>query len=428
MEAVGVLSHMLLGGVAAGAALYTIGADLLAASGKGTVRRGPEHRHAVALTFDDGPDPVFTPRILDVLAQFGARATFFVIGKQAEQHPGIIQAIANAGHEVGNHTYRHRPLWLLSPHQTRQEIDRGAHVLTTILGEPPRYFRPPWGRLNLAAVRHSTRVRQQRVLWSLRAEGWLPLASPEAIVRIVARRLHPGAIIDLHDGGGLRCTPARTTAALPALLRLLRERDYRCLSLSELLTATSTTPAHELQPSLMWDWYEWAWNVWYGVEQIGQDTILALGPAIHYGPDLILRDGTMIPPGAQVGELHLDRTRVTHLHRTVACRQLGLVFRRELERALQQLARMVVERPRYHRLQAFRSTTLFWKEATRLGFVASTGDSGWHLGFLGWYQRMLLARDHPLGRRRLRGKRWEARTIWLSRQALLRRYGGGRRG
>jgi peptidoglycan-N-acetylglucosamine deacetylase len=411
--------------VAAGAALYTIGADLLAVGGKGTVRRGPAYRHAVALTFDDGPDPAYTPRILDVLAQFGARATFFVIGKQAEQHPGIIRAIAHAGHDVGNHSYGHRPLWLLSPHRTRQEIDRGAHVLTTILGEPPRYFRPPWGRFNLAAARHSTRVRQQRVLWSLRAEGWLPLASPQTIVRNVARRLHPGAIIDLHDGGGLGGTPARTTAALPALLRLLRERNYRCLNLSELLTGASTTPDHEIQSSPMWDWYEWAWNAWYGVEQIGQDTILALGPAIYDGPDLILRDGTMIPPGAQIGELHLDRTRVAHLHRTVASHRLGLALRRELEHTLQQLARMVVERPPYHGLQAFRSTTLFWKEATRLGFEASPRGSGWHLGFLGWYQQMLLARDHPLGRRRLQGKRWEARTIWLSRQALLRHYDGG---
>src|ERR671914_2697681 len=87
MEAISVFSHMLLAGMSTAAALYTIGADLLATEGKGTVRRGPADRHAVALTFDDGPDPVFTPRILDILAQFDARATFFVIGKQAERHP-----------------------------------------------------------------------------------------------------------------------------------------------------------------------------------------------------------------------------------------------------------------------------------------------------------------------------------------------------
>src|SRR5262245_43692171 len=112
MEAISVFGHLLLGGVATGAVLYTIGADLLAAGGKGTVRRGPVDQQAVALTFDDGPDPVFTPRILDILAQFGIQATFFVIGKQVERHPEIVRAIADAGHEVGNHTYTHRPLWL----------------------------------------------------------------------------------------------------------------------------------------------------------------------------------------------------------------------------------------------------------------------------------------------------------------------------
>ena len=124
MEPIGSFGHMLLGVVGTGAALYTIGADLMPAYIKETIRRGPTCDHAVALTFDDGPDPVFTPRILDILAQFGVRATFFVIGKRAEQHPEIIRAIAEAGHEVGNHTYTHRPLWLLPPHQTREEIDR----------------------------------------------------------------------------------------------------------------------------------------------------------------------------------------------------------------------------------------------------------------------------------------------------------------
>ena len=160
MDPISHVGQILLGVVGTGVALYTIGADLLATDVKETGRRGPANQDGVALTFDDGPDPIFTPRILDILAQFDARATFFVIGKRAEQHPEIIRAIAAAGHEIGNHTYTHRPLWLLPPRQTRQEIDRCTHVLTTILGEPPRYFRPPWGQSNLAAVRHSARVRQ----------------------------------------------------------------------------------------------------------------------------------------------------------------------------------------------------------------------------------------------------------------------------
>jgi peptidoglycan-N-acetylglucosamine deacetylase len=422
MEPISVFSQLLLGGIATGIVCYTFGADVLAAASKGTVRHGPEGQHAVALTFDDGPDPVFTPRILDILDEFGAHATFFIIGKRAAQHPEIIRSIASAGHELGNHTYGHRPLWLLPPRQTRAQIDRATQVLTTILGRPPRFFRPPWGRLNWAAARHSMRVQQPPVLWSLRPEGWLPLARPETIARHVAQRLHPGAIIDLHDGGGLWHTPAHTVPALQAILELVRERGLRCLTLSELLAEGPTCADGAYLPCGVWDWYEWAWNAWHHVERLGQDTILTLEPAIHSGPDLRLRDGTGIQPGAQVGELHLDRCRVAHLHRTIPPHCLGLGLRRELERTLQQLARMVIEHPRHGEMQAFRSTTLFWKEAGRLGFEACAQDIGWHLWLVSWYQRRILARDRPLGRRRLHRRHWEARTIWLSRQELLRRY------
>jgi peptidoglycan/xylan/chitin deacetylase (PgdA/CDA1 family) len=391
------------------------------------VRHGPADHRAVALTFDDGPDPVFTPRVLDILAQFGVRGTFFVIGQRAEQHPELIRAIADTGHEVGNHTYTHRPLWLLSPCRTREEIDRCASVLTAILGQPPRYFRPPWGQSNLAAVRHSARVQQQRILWSLRGEGWLPLAKPEMIVRIVARGLHPGAIIDLHDGGGFARTPARLVAALPDLLRLIHERGYCCVTLSELLPEGPAASSDETLSGRVWACYEWAWNTWFGVKRLDQDSVLTLGPAIHSGPGLILRDGTMIHPGAQVGELHLDRARVLRLHRTVPQWRVGFVLRRELEDTLRRLAQRVVEHPPYSQLGAFRSTTLFWQEATRLGFEVCVHEIGRHHRVLSWYQRMLLVRDHPLGRHRLRGKRWEARTVWLSRQELLRRYAEQRR-
>jgi peptidoglycan-N-acetylglucosamine deacetylase len=392
-----------------------------------TVRRGPADHRAVALTFDDGPDPVFTPRVLDILAQFGVRGTFFVIGKRAEQHPEIIRAIADAGHEVGNHTYTHRPLWLLSPRRTREEIDRCASALTAILGKPPRYFRPPWGQSNLAAVRHSARVQQQRIRWSLRGEGWLPLAAPDMIVRIVARRLHPGAIIDLHDGGGFARTPARLVAALPDLLRLIQGRGYRCLTLSELLPEGPAAASDTTLSDHAWACYEWAWNAWFGVKRLDRATLLTLGPAIHYGPDLILRDGTIVHPGARVGELHLDRVQVMHLHRTVPQYRVGFVLRRELEDGLRRLAQRVIERQPYRQLAAFRSTTLFWQEATRLGFEVCVHDTGWHHRVLSWYQRLLLVRDHPLGRQRLRGRRWEARTVWLSRQELLRRYAEQRR-
>ena len=229
------LSAVLFGTGAACAAAYTVGAHCWALSTPHIIRRGPRRTRAVALTFDDGPHPEFTPRMLDILAQVGVHATFFLIGRAAERFPHIVRAIVEGGHEVGNHTYHHRPLWLLPPRRTREEIERGADILAALTGRPPRYFRPPWGQLNLEAYRHVVRRGVRPVLWSLRPEGWLPLARPTGIVQAVARTLHPGAILDLHDGGGLLGTPARTAQALPALLTLLRAQGYRCLTLSELL-------------------------------------------------------------------------------------------------------------------------------------------------------------------------------------------------
>jgi hypothetical protein len=158
------------------------------------------------------------------------------------------------------------------------------------------------------------------------------------------------------------------------------------------------------------------------VQRIDEESILTLAPAVHYGPDLVLHDGTTIHPGVPVGELHLARDRVAHLHRTVTQGRVGLALRRELEGTLQRLAHLVTQHPSYRQLEAFRSTTILWKGATRLGFEVLIHDDGWHRALLSWYQQMLLVRDHPLGHRRLRGERWEARTMWLSRHELLRRY------
>ena len=247
------------------------------------------------------------------------------------------------------------------------------------------------------------------------------------IVRIMVRRLHPGAIIDLHDGGGFARTPERLVAALPGLLQLLQEHGYRSLTLSELLSPRPAPSFSATLSSYVWDRYKRAWNRWFGINNLAQETILTLGPAMYYGPDLVLHDGTMIHSGMWLGELHLDRARVAHLHRTVPQHRLGFVLRREREDTLHRLAQRVIEHPDDHQMEAFRSTTLFWKEATHLGFEVCGSDIGWHHVLLGWYQRLLLVRDHPLGRHRLRGRRWEARTIWLSRRELLRHYAGQQR-
>lgn len=412
--------------VAAGAGLaYTLGAHLVASAGAGTIHRGSPERRAVALTFDDGPDPVFTPRILDTLARGGARATFFVVGTRAQRHPEILRAVAGAQHEIGNHTHDHRHLWLLSPARTRAEMTRCADVVAEVTGRPPRYFRPPWGKFNLEAYRHAARLGEARVLWSLRPEGWRPAAGPEAIVRVVERRLRPGAVINLHDGG-VPGAAARTAQALPALLDLLRAHGYRCVPLGELLPdARESGARHRSRARRFWDWYERRWADWFRVEPVSDDGAVALSVTRYRGPAVRLRDGTEIQDGELVGELHLSRDRLLRLHRDLPPREVVFALRRDIEGGLRALAALVAEHPRYRHLQAFHAVSLFWRETKVLGFEPRPMEQSWSRRLFGWYLRMLLARDHPLGRRRLQRGLRDVGIVWVSRSTILNRYGAG---
>lgn len=200
----------------------------------GCAWRGPRDRRRVALTFDDGPDPMWTPRVLELLDRAAVRATFFVIGRRASEAPEIVAAIAARGHEVGNHTWSHRNLWFTGPRETEAEIARCHELLGTLAGRPPRWFRPPWGMVNAAVFPALLRHRERCVFWSIQPEGLRP-RSGDAQADYVLRHVRPGAIVDLHDAEGVAGAPARLVDALPAIIEGLRAGGYAFATVSELL-------------------------------------------------------------------------------------------------------------------------------------------------------------------------------------------------
>jgi len=224
-------------GLLAAPVTYTLGAQFVSGTlARGVVKRGPGRRQ-VALTFDDGPDPAYTPRILDALGAAGVRAAFFLVGRHVEEAPEIARAVAAGGHDVGNHTYSHRHFWTLPPGASRDEVDRGAAAIADATGQAPRYFRPPWGTFNWAAYARAGQIGETRVLWSVRPEGWLAPAPAARMTAFVVGHAHPGAIVDLHDRGGHPSTPAETCAALPGMIAGLRDRGFEVVPLRELLAA-----------------------------------------------------------------------------------------------------------------------------------------------------------------------------------------------
>ncbi len=181
--------------------------------------RGPRGARGVALTFDDGPDPLWTPRILDVLARHHAVATFFVIGRKAEAHPDLVRAILQAGHSVGIHSYEHDRLFALrSERRVREDLERAIAVLERIAGRRPLLFRPPIGHTNPAIARVADGLDLVVVGWSVGARDGVAGVRPADVVARVRRDLHDGAIVLLHDSPERGNREPAAVRALPAIL------------------------------------------------------------------------------------------------------------------------------------------------------------------------------------------------------------------
>ena len=191
-------------------------------------------KNVVALTFDDGPSPDTTPRILDILRAEGVRATFFVLGKHAERHPEIVERIVREGHELGNHGYDHGILAFAGATQVHRQLQRTERLLRKAGGPPVRVFRAPHGFRSPFVARTARRLGYVTCAWSA---GVFDTAKPGADV-IIARStkaLKPGAILLLHDADGWGDDDRSQTAdALPGIIAAARERELDFLTMTEL--------------------------------------------------------------------------------------------------------------------------------------------------------------------------------------------------
>jgi peptidoglycan-N-acetylglucosamine deacetylase len=187
---------------------------------------GRTEEAGVALTFDDGPHPKGTPAVLASLDAHRARATFFLAGEQVRRYPALAREIVAAGNEVGLHGDRHRLLLLLTPAQTRDDLDRGFETIAEATGLAPRLWRPPYGILSTAALLHARRRGWETVLWSRHGRDWASSATPKSIFVRLEPGLESGGILLLHDADHYAAPGswARTAQSLELLLTALDER------------------------------------------------------------------------------------------------------------------------------------------------------------------------------------------------------------
>ncbi len=204
----------------------------------GFVRRGsPEHKR-IALTFDDGPDPHYTPQILDILKEKNVRATFFVLGNQVERYPKVLQRIVNEGHAIGNHTWSHPNLPRVMTQQVIEEIQTTQNIIEKTVGRRSDLFRAPYGAVTKADALLLEGMGMRTIGWTVDTLDWSGLSGNE-IVSIVLRDISPGGIILQHNFEPHR-QDARlldgTVEALPRIIDELRAEGYHFVTIQTLLT------------------------------------------------------------------------------------------------------------------------------------------------------------------------------------------------
>lgn len=196
-----------------------------------TVWHIPSRSNAVALTFDDGPSPQWTPYVLETLAALNVQATFFVVGKNLQAHKNLAQY---AGHEVGNHTWSHADLAQLDERGVMDEVHRCHDLIGEVTGRPPNLLRPPWGHVGGSTLLAADSLGYDIVLWSQRMPENEYRVNPAGIVPRVVGEARPGAIMLAHDTGP--SDRLITLKNLGGIVEGLRARGFQFLTVSQLFT------------------------------------------------------------------------------------------------------------------------------------------------------------------------------------------------
>jgi cellulose synthase/poly-beta-1,6-N-acetylglucosamine synthase-like glycosyltransferase/peptidoglycan/xylan/chitin deacetylase (PgdA/CDA1 family)/spore germination protein YaaH len=235
--------------------------------------QGAGGEHQIAITFDDGPDPRWTPKILDILKAVNVKAAFFLVGVNAERYPGLVRRIVNEGHEIGNHTYYHPNLALCWPEHIRLELNATQFLLETITGRATTLFRPPYAAdtsptqlSELTPLRIAEDLSYLVVLESIDPQDWAKPGADTILQRVKQQR-RDGSIILLHDAGGDR---SQTVEALPRILEWLHTRGDSVVPLSTLLGTTRDAvmpPLQENGQSLTRLVSSTGFRVFHGIEE-----------------------------------------------------------------------------------------------------------------------------------------------------------------
>lgn len=430
----------------------------------------------IALTFDDGPDPVYTPQLLDLLKRYDAKATFFVVGIHAERHPEILKRMHDEGHVIGIHNYVHKSNWLMRPRTVKKHIHRTSDIIHEATGVRSLYYRPPWGIVNLFDF--SNLGYLQIILWSSLFGDWRKRVGAERLRERIMKKLHPGEVLLLHDcgatfGADLEA-PVNMLAALEPVLAEGRARGYKFVHITEMIAITDAAKKGKSQakadsknreseshsvgsvnetalnvetvqagngklrqaakPKLglmkriavsCWMGWERLFHVMFRVKPVAGGSIFHYRIIKYHGATLELSDGNRIADKDAVVEIHFDNAMLLKLMtNSRSMMQLAVMLIREVKKSMPLLAKRLATDEDAHHAKGLYGVSLMNRGVENFGFDVHKLPKGLFDFSSRLYLKLLLRVLNPSGKQRLseQGARMEPRIMAMSMDYFRRRF------
>ncbi|RCX22483.1 peptidoglycan/xylan/chitin deacetylase (PgdA/CDA1 family) [Fontibacillus phaseoli] len=380
-----------------------------------------------ALTFDDGPDSVYTPQLLDLLKRYDAKATFFVVGSNAEKHPDLLKRMHEEGHLIGIHNYVHKTNWFMGPAAVKKQIQKTSKIIQEVTGDKTNYYRPPWGIVNLFdfAKRDDTQI----VLWSAMFSDWRERLGADRLTNRMMKKLRGGEVFLLHDCGSTlganSGAPGEMLVALERVLKEAEKRKLRSIRVDEMIATSESarqrgtrmssdekvTPA--VPQPLSWTkrcvvslWLLWE-KIFHLVFQLQsankEDPFLYFRIRPYHGDPVEMIGGIKLCNGDRIMELHFDNKKLFEIGtRSKSSMQLAIKMVRNMEKELPKLAKHVVDHRELHDVKALYGVSMINRGPEKFGFTVTDLQKGWFAKSSQWYLKFLLRVIHPDGNSRVK--------------------------
>lgn len=396
-------------------------------------KKGSADTPYIAITFDNAPHPLWTPRYLQLLRTLGIKATFFVTGEKAEKHPELIKAIAEEGHELGFQNYSSHSNWWLTPKRNLRQIQRTLQLVRKTIGDhhTPLYYRPPKGHFTLYNLWVARKKIMPVALWSIGIHHLTPQALEKAKTKVQNGSILNFPHLDVRHAENVE----GLLESMGAFLHDLRRRGFQFLPVHQLSQEALRDRAVKLQARSRTNYL--AFRLWKKWESLVH-RMLKLEPVYteqgtsmfrirvrkYRGRPLLMDNGQWLRWGDQIGELHFNNSfMVQALQQSKTSLQLAAILIRTARQSFPILRDFIRQNQKYHNIKAVYGITMIYRGADPLGFqvVPLTDNLFTKLATL--YLRLYLSVMHPGGFQRLRQNKEKLvpRRVLMSKEALMHR-------